>query len=108
VLGATVQRSPQIAGPAVHRTCRPAAPLLHRTIHEHLETCLAPAGHDKDLAANVPFHVPGRCRRQERMNAPRNTLQNCKLHSLAMLAEKNLPRRSYISPSVTACPTREP
>jgi hypothetical protein len=44
-------------GPAVYRPRRPAATLLHRTVREHLETYLATAGHDEDLASNVPFHV---------------------------------------------------
>ena len=48
---------PASTGPAVYRPRRPAATLLHRTVREHLETYLASAGHDDDLAANVPFHV---------------------------------------------------
>ncbi len=57
MLGATLQRSPQTTGPAIYRPRRPAATLLHRTVREHLETYLATAGHDEDLAPNVPFHV---------------------------------------------------
>jgi hypothetical protein len=40
-----------------YRPRRPAATVLHRTVRDHLESYLASAGHDDDLATNVPFHV---------------------------------------------------
>ena len=57
MLGASAQPTPPNNGPVVYRPRRPAATLLHRTVREHLETYLANAGCDEDLAANVPFHV---------------------------------------------------
>lgn len=49
--------TPASTGPAVYHPRRPAATLLHRTVRDHLETYRATAGHDEDLASNVPFHV---------------------------------------------------
>ena len=52
-----VQPKPQASGPNIYHPRRPAATLLHKTVREHLETYLADAGHDDDLAADIPFHV---------------------------------------------------
>jgi hypothetical protein len=57
VLETAAQATSASTGPAVYRPRRPAATLLHRTVREHLEIYLATAGHDEDLASNVPFHV---------------------------------------------------
>jgi len=57
VLGTATQAPAASTGSAVYRPRRPAASLLHKTVRQHLQTYLATAGGNEDLAANVPCHV---------------------------------------------------
>jgi len=57
VSGIAVQPRPRASGSNVYRPRRPATTLLHKIVREHLETYLAGARQNDDLAANVPFHV---------------------------------------------------